>query len=176
MTTKNNINFPGLYFIWSNRTHFQYEKFYKNYKDNGFVVIPNLFDESKIKDLLADTLRLCREEGSKLSKTHLLTNEARPPSSPDELIDDDLLSHFLLLHFPHKMSSLFRSMLDAPELIPFLVDLIGPNVKCMQSMLFVKKSGRPGIKMSTLYPHGTAFWQECELHWMTLRPKTVVYG
>ena len=120
------------------------KELYHNYKNNGFVVIPNLFDESKINDLLAETLRLCREEGSKLPKTHLLTNESRPPSSLDELSNDDLVSHFLALHFPHKMSSLFGSMLDAPELVPFLVDLIGPNVKCMQSMLFVKKSCKPG--------------------------------
>ena len=44
------------------------KELYHNYKNNGFVVIPNLFDESKINDLLAETLRLCREEGSKLPK------------------------------------------------------------------------------------------------------------
>ena len=136
------------------------KELYKNYKDDGFVVIPNLFDESKINELLVETLWLCREEGGKLAKTHLLTNESRQPPSLEELVDDDLLSCFLALHFPHKMSPLFRSMLAAPELVPFFVGLIGPNVKCMQSMLFVKKSGKPGlwpgIKMSTLYPHRTA--------------------
>ena len=58
--------------------------------------------------------------------------------------DNELLSHFLALHFPHKMSPLFRSMLDSAELVQYLAELIGPNVKCMQSMLFVKKSGKPG--------------------------------
>ena len=120
------------------------KEFCKSYQDNGFVVIPNLFDESKINELLAETLRLCREEGSKLPKTHLLTNKSLPPSNIDEMSDDDLLSHFLALHFPHKMSPSFRSMLDTPELVPYLAMLIGPNVKCMQSMLFVKKWGKPG--------------------------------
>ncbi len=120
------------------------KEFCKSYQDNGFVVIPNLFDESKINELLAETLRLCREEGSKLPKTHLLTNKSLPPSNIDEMSDDDLLSHFLALHFPHKMSPSFRSMLDTPELVPYLALLIGPNVKCMQSMLFVKKWGKPG--------------------------------
>ncbi|HCV85177.1 MAG TPA: phytanoyl-CoA dioxygenase family protein [Deltaproteobacteria bacterium] len=120
------------------------KKLCKSYQDNGFVVIPNLFNESKINELLAETLRLCREEGSKLPKTHLLTNKSHPPSNIDEMSDDELLSHFLALHFPHKMSPSFRSMLDAPELVPYLAMLIGPNVKCMQSMLFVKKSGKPG--------------------------------
>ncbi|MEC7216378.1 MAG: phytanoyl-CoA dioxygenase family protein, partial [SAR324 cluster bacterium] len=62
----------------------------------------------------------------------------------EELNDDELLSHFLALHFPHKMSPLFRSLLDSAELVQYLAELIGPNVKCMQSMLFVKKSGKPG--------------------------------
>ena len=96
------------------------KELYKNYKDDGFVVIPNLFDESKINELLVETLWLCREEGGKLAKTHLLTNESRQPPSLEELVDDDLLSCFLALHFPHKISPLFRSMLAAPKLVPFL--------------------------------------------------------
>ena len=58
--------------------------------------------------------------------------------------DDELLSHFLDLHFPHKMCPLFRSVMDSAELVQFLAELFGPNVKCAQSMLFVKKSGKPG--------------------------------
>ena len=116
----------------------------KNYLDNGFVVIPSVFTESKIDELLLETLRLCREQGSQLPKTHLLTNETHSPKIYEELSDDELLAHFLALHFPYKMSPLFKSMLDSAELVQYLAELIGPNVKCMQSMLFVKKSGKPG--------------------------------
>ncbi len=116
----------------------------EDYLNNGFVVIPSVFTESKIDELLIETVRLCREQGSQLPKTHLLTNETHSPKIYEELSDDELLTHFLALHFPHKMSPLFRSMLDSAELVQYLAELIGPNVKCMQSMLFVKKSGKPG--------------------------------
>ena len=59
------------------------------------------------------------------------------------MTDDELLSHFLALQFPHKMSPLFRSMLDSAELVQYLAELVGPNVKCMQFMLFTKKSAKP---------------------------------
>ena len=115
-----------------------------SYKYNGFVVIPSVFTESKINELLLETVRLCREQGSKLPKTHLLANETHSPKIYEEMSDNELLAHFLALHFPHKMSPLFRSMLDSSELVQYLAELIRPNVKCMQSMLFVKKSGKPG--------------------------------
>ena len=64
---------------------------------------------------------------------------------------DELLSHSIALHFPQKMSSLFRSMLDSAEFVQYLAELVGPNVKCMQSLLFVKNLeslARLGMKMS----------------------------
>ena len=118
--------------------------FKNNYKYKGFVVIPSVFTESKIDELLLETMRLCREHGSQLPKTHLLTNETHSLKIYEEMSDDQLLSHFLAIHFPHKMSPLFRSMLDSAELVQYLAELIEPNVKYMQSMLFLKNSGKPG--------------------------------
>ena len=40
----------------------------EDYLNNGFVVIPSVFTESKIDELLLETIRLCREEGSQLPK------------------------------------------------------------------------------------------------------------
>ena len=44
----------------------------EDYLNNGFVVIPSVFTESKIDELLLETVRLCREEGSQLPKTHVM--------------------------------------------------------------------------------------------------------
>ena len=115
----------------------------KDYLDNGFVVIPSVSTESRIDEFLLETVRLCRKQGSQLPKTHLLTNETHSPRICEEMTDDELLSHFLALHFPHRMSPLFRSMLDSAELVQYLAELVGPNVKCMQFMLFTKKSAKP---------------------------------
>lgn len=53
---------------------------------------------------------------------------------------DDVLA----IHFPHKLSTLFRSTRRHPAIVAVLTELIGPDVKAMQSMLFVKPSGKPG--------------------------------
>ncbi|MBT7202701.1 MAG: hypothetical protein HN867_04315, partial [Deltaproteobacteria bacterium] len=63
----------------------------EDYLNNGFVVIPSVFTESKIDELILETVRLCREQGSQLPKTHLLTNETHSPKIYEELSDDELL-------------------------------------------------------------------------------------
>ncbi len=50
----------------------------------------------------------------------------------------------LCVHFPHKLSGQILTTLSHPRIIDMLKLLIGPNLKCMQSMLFVKAAGKPG--------------------------------
>ena len=47
------------------------------------------------------------------------------------------------IHFPHKVSALVRDLACHPTVVD-VVDVIGPNVKLMQSMLFIKAAGKPG--------------------------------
>lgn len=53
-------------------------------------------------------------------------------------------SDVLAIHFPHKLSPLFRATMRHPAIVDVLTALIGPDVKAMQSMLFVKPAGKPG--------------------------------
>lgn len=53
-------------------------------------------------------------------------------------------SDVLAIHFPHKLSALFRATMRHPAIVDVLTALIGPDVKAMQSMLFVKPAGKPG--------------------------------
>ena len=50
----------------------------------------------------------------------------------------------LAIHFPHKLSPVFRATMRHPAIVDVLTTLIGPDVKSMQSMLFVKPAGKPG--------------------------------
>ena len=50
----------------------------------------------------------------------------------------------LAIHFPHKLSPLFHAALSHPAIVERLTRLIGPDVKAVQSMLFVKPPGSPG--------------------------------
>ena len=61
-----------------------------------------------------------------------------------EMPAEELISHFLCIHHPHKISATFERYLAHPAIVAALTKVIGPNVKCMQSMLFVKSSGKPG--------------------------------
>jgi phytanoyl-CoA hydroxylase len=60
--------------------------------------------------------------------------------------DDDAaeLARYLCIHFPHKISAVMRQLACHPAVVDVLLDVIGPNVKLMQSMLFIKAPGKPG--------------------------------
>lgn len=84
------------------------------YQRDGYLIIPDLLD--------AETLSLARKESAALC--------------PGE--------RYLCLHFPHKISPLMRQLALLPRAVTALTEVIGPNVKMMQSMLFIKSSGQPG--------------------------------
>jgi phytanoyl-CoA hydroxylase len=90
------------------------------YTDDGYVVVPNVLDPALLRDIHEETRAICRGMGS------------------DDVRD------FLCIHFPHKMSALMREVGAHPDVVKVLTDVIGPNVKMMQSMLFIKASGKPG--------------------------------
>lgn len=58
--------------------------------------------------------------------------------------EEETLRRYLCIHFPHKISETMRGYLNTPKMVEVLTEIIGPNVKCMQSMLFIKATGKPG--------------------------------
>jgi ectoine hydroxylase-related dioxygenase (phytanoyl-CoA dioxygenase family) len=102
------------------------------YRDNGFCVARSALPQSEVQALIDEAMRLCREEAAKLRGAE---------SSQGEATD---MARFLAIHFPHKLSSLMRETLAHPRILDVLTRAIGPNVKCMQSMLFIKHAGKPG--------------------------------
>ena len=105
------------------------------YKENGYLVVPGLVSSGEVEVLREDTLRVCRGEypSEKL--------EAMDAS----LSDDEILKRFLCIHFPHKISPvMLETGVKHKGMAEALAALIGPDVKCMQSMLFVKPPGFQG--------------------------------
>jgi phytanoyl-CoA hydroxylase len=103
-----------------------------DYRDNGFCVAPDAVSPSEVKALIDEAMRLCREEATKLAGADAATGDAGD------------MTRFLAIHFPHKLSALMRDTLAHPRIVEVLTRAIGPNVKCMQSMLFIKHAGKPG--------------------------------
>lgn len=105
------------------------------YEENGFLVLEDAISPDEIRDLHHDAAKICRGEYGAVS--------GLTPAQLGES-DDEVLSRYLCLHFPHKLSPLMRAALAHPGQVEVLTRIIGPNVKAMQSMLFIKSAGKPG--------------------------------
>ena len=92
-------------------------------------------DAAGIEELRAEATRICRGEAGGVRGVI--------PSAADES-DDDVLRRYLCIHFPHKLSAVMYRYLAHPVIVDVLTKLIGPDVKSMQSMLFIKAAGKPG--------------------------------
>ena len=107
-----------------------------DYDRNGFVVIPNMLSQEDCDRLLVEAAEISRGNRGAVRGIAKL---------PDNLDHTEVLSRYLTVQFPHKASELIRDEFIAnPAIAKVLSHLIGPNVKCMQSMLFIKPSGKPG--------------------------------
>ena len=112
------------------------------YEEDGYLIAPNLLDAETVAGLLREATELCRTHGGKLTDWN-----DRPIPNGDELAaleETELLGRVLAIHFPHKLSDVFRTALTHPGIVDILALIVGPNVKCAQSMLFFKQSGKPG--------------------------------
>ena len=105
------------------------------YRKNGYLVVPNCFSASEIEEIKSETAHLLRGERGPIEG---LLNVA------PQMTDVEVLRQYLAVHFPHKLSPVIEKSLVHPGIVEVLTNIIGPNVKCMQSMLFVKGPGKPG--------------------------------
>ncbi|RYX79970.1 phytanoyl-CoA dioxygenase family protein, partial [bacterium] len=107
------------------------------YADNGYYVYPDALSPAEVQQLRDETTRICAGElgtiGGKGVSTRL-----------EGETDDELLRRFLCIHFPHKISALMFDTLAHPAIVETLTACVSPNVKAMQSMLFIKAAGKPG--------------------------------
>ena len=105
------------------------------YRENGYYVAPELLSLDEVEALRAETLRICAGEVGTVRGTM--------PRAEGES-DDDVLRRVLCIHFPHKISQVMLDAVKHPAIAEILTAAIAPNVKCMQSMLFIKAAGKPG--------------------------------
>lgn len=105
------------------------------FRDNGYLVVENVLTPAEIAALRNETVHICR--GKRGHVTGLPDFEASES-------DNAVIRKTLCIHFPHKISDVMYQALHQPGIVDTLTQLIGPNVKCMQSMLFIKSSGQPG--------------------------------
>lgn len=104
------------------------------YAQNGYLIAPQLLTPEEIGELNRETAEIFRGNRGQV--------EGLMPVSG--LSDADVLKRYIAIHFPHKLSPLIREYLRHPRVVEILTKIVSPNVKCMQSMLFVKGPGKAG--------------------------------
>ena len=107
----------------------------ERYRRDGYLVVEGALTPDEVAALRAEALRICRGE---LGPVDGVT----PATASDS--DHDVVRRYICIHHPHKLSPLMRRTLSHPSIVDALTELIGPNVKAMQSMLFTKGEGKPG--------------------------------
>ena len=106
-----------------------------SYHEDGYLVVREALSAEEIAQLHDETACICRGERGALRNG--LTHSAAES-------DEEVIRQYLCIHFPHKISPLMCAQLTHPVIVGALTQLIGPDVKCMQSMLFIKSAGKPG--------------------------------
>lgn len=105
------------------------------YADQGYLIAEHAVSEEEVDALLDDAAAICRGQYGRF----------RNWAQVDESMSDaEVLKQFLCIHFPHKCSPVMLEAVKQPTIIEVLTSVIGPDVKCMQSMLFIKATGKPG--------------------------------
>nr|WP_315158588.1 phytanoyl-CoA dioxygenase family protein [uncultured Flavobacterium sp.] len=105
------------------------------YDKNGYVIVSDLLNISEVEMLSNETLEIFKGKRGAI-KGLLETNESES--------NDDILKKYVAIHFPHKISDIIYSFLKHDKIVKVLEEIVSKNVKCMQSMLFVKAPGKSG--------------------------------
>ncbi len=105
------------------------------YHENGFLVIEEGCTQEEITELQQEALAICRGDRGEVGGIE---------SSSAAESDDEVMRKTLCIHFPDKCSPLIRQNLGHASITEVLTQVVSPNIKCMQSMLFIKASGKPG--------------------------------
>jgi phytanoyl-CoA hydroxylase len=104
------------------------------FQENGFALLRDALSPDEVAEINNEALRLCRGDLGAVADT----------TFDDDNSDEAVLRRYLCIHYPHKMSDIALRALKNERIVDALVGVIGPNVKAMQSMLFIKSEGKPG--------------------------------
>jgi phytanoyl-CoA hydroxylase len=104
------------------------------YRERGYLVAEQLLNTLEVASLKQETTALFR--GDRGYVEGLI--------DAGGISDGEILKQYVAIHFPHKLSPVIHDSLRHPEIVSVLAHIISPNVKAMQSMLFVKGPGKAG--------------------------------
>jgi ectoine hydroxylase-related dioxygenase (phytanoyl-CoA dioxygenase family) len=104
------------------------------YSENGYLIAEDLLTDAEVRALTGELTHLIRGAG----------RDVIGAVSDPGVSDQEVIERTLAVHHPHKLSPLVLDTVKHSRVVEVLERLIGPDLKAMQSMLFVKKAGKPG--------------------------------
>ncbi|WP_222598392.1 phytanoyl-CoA dioxygenase family protein [Lentzea tibetensis] len=138
-----------------------------NYAHDGYLVVDNVLTSEQLAEVRAEATAICRGERGEI--------DGVVPAAPGEP-DDDVLRRYLCVHFPHKISKVLHDVAVLPKIADALTGVIGPDVKMMQSMLFIKAEGKPGQAWHQDETHIPTRDRSLTAVWIALDDATVENG
>lgn len=106
--------------------------FYATY---GYLIAPRLVEKEVVSELKKETAAIFRGACGYVDGM-LPVSDGEP--------DSEVLKKYVAIHFPHKISTVIYDFLFYKKIVDVLIKIVSPNLKCMQSMLFVKGPGKAG--------------------------------
>jgi phytanoyl-CoA hydroxylase len=143
------------------------------YARDGYVVVPGALDPHQVAAARSETTAICRGLRGHIDG---VPSSDRIDSTGAPLSDADVLRQYLCIHFPHKTSPLMQRLARSAAVIDVLTRVIGPDVKMMQSMLFIKSEGKPGQAWHQDEAHIPTRDRSLTAAWIALDDATVENG
>jgi len=140
---------------------------------DGFVVLPGALDDGQVDAARSEATAICRGLRGNIDGMPALGPTDRLEA---RLSDEDVLRQFLCIHFPHKTSALMEQLAREPAVVDLLTRVIGPDLKMMQSMLFIKSEGKPGQAWHQDEAHIPTRDRSLTAAWIALDDATVENG
>jgi phytanoyl-CoA hydroxylase len=137
------------------------------YDRRGYLILPDVLSPEDLAAVRLEAIAICR--GRRGDIDGVITADERDDES-------DVLRRYLCIHFPHKVSQLMLDVARSPAVTTALIEVIGPNVKLMQSMLFIKSEGKPGQAWHQDEAHIPTRDRSLTAVWIALDDATVENG
>lgn len=137
-----------------------------DYRERGYLVVPGILDRRLLDAVRAEATAICRGDRGAV-------DGVTPASDEDDTV---VLRRYLCIHFPHKLSPLLLDIARRPAVVDRLTAVVGPNVKLVQSMLFIKSENMPGQAWHQDESHIPTRDRSLTALWLALDDATVDNG
>lgn len=138
-----------------------------DYDRDGYLILESALDRALVSAVRAEATAICRgARGDIDGAARVHPHEAAATA----------LARYLCIHFPHKISPLMAEVARLPAVVDVLTTIVGPNVKMMQSMLFIKAAGKPGQAWHQDEAHIPTRDRSLTAAWIALDDATVDNG